>query len=80
VPAAVVDDARAYLAKLERELEELRAAGPQAQLPLVAPRPAAPATDALTDRLAAIDVDALSPRDALALVYELAELARREGS
>jgi len=77
VPQTVVDDARKYLASLERELEELREAGPQAALPLGAPAPASEQADVLRERLGSVDVDALTPRDALALVYELAELARK---
>ena len=75
VPRHVVEDAREYLGTLERQLEALGESGPQAQLPFNAPaRP-----DALRARLAGIDVDDLSPRDALALLFELnAEAKYRE--
>lgn len=35
-----------------------------------------PADDAVRERIAAIDLDSLAPRDALALLYELKDLAR----
>jgi DNA mismatch repair protein MutS len=82
VPPEVVRRARTLLAQLEE-----RAAGSQPQLDLFAggdgaAEPAAdvtiePAADELRDRLAAVDVDALSPREALALLYELKRLAGR---
>ena len=82
VPPEVVRRARTLLAQLEE-----RAAGQQPQLDLfaggdgsMAPETAAaiePAADELRDRLAALDVDALSPREALALLYELKLLAGR---
>jgi DNA mismatch repair protein MutS len=72
VPRRVVEDAREYLATLEEQLQTLGDAGPQAQLPFSAPAP----TDPLRERLANLDVDDLSPRDALALLFELNEKAR----
>jgi DNA mismatch repair protein MutS len=79
VPATVVRRARSRLAELEQ-----RAAASRPQLDLFA-APAAAASEAnetipanvdpLRERLAAIDVDALAPRDALALLYELTRLA-----
>jgi DNA mismatch repair protein MutS len=74
VARGVIDDARRYLLKLERELDEIRDAGPQAMLPLAAPADRAAAE--LKARLAGIDVDTLSPRDALTLLYELHQHAR----
>jgi DNA mismatch repair protein MutS len=68
VPQTVVDEARSYLASLENQL--VLDGGPQAQLPLTA-APADPASAALRAQLEALDVDALSPRDALQLLYEL---------
>jgi DNA mismatch repair protein MutS len=71
VNAAVVRRARALLMQLEE-----RAAGTRPQLDLFAAG-AAPAAaeveshDALRERLAELDVDALAPREALALLYEL---------
>jgi DNA mismatch repair protein MutS len=79
VPATVVRRARSRLAELEQ-----RAAASRPQLDLFAAPAAAaseanetiPATvDPLRERLAAIDVDALAPRDALALLYELTRIA-----
>jgi len=82
VPAAVVRRARGVLTELEE-----RAAAARPQLDLFAPGPqpaddAAPIapvgavpTDALRERLEAVDADALSPRDALQLVYDLKQLA-----
>jgi DNA mismatch repair protein MutS len=81
VPPDVVRRARTLLAQLET-----RAAGAQPQLDLFAasegPAPQAdvaiePASDSLREKLAAIEVDALSPREALALLYELKTLAGR---
>jgi len=83
VPAEIVRRARTLLAQLEE-----RAAGAQPQLDLfgaggeTAPPPEAvpaiePGRDELRERLAATDVDALSPRDALALLYELKALGTR---
>jgi DNA mismatch repair protein MutS len=78
VPPEVIRRARSLLATLEN-----RAAQATDQLDLFsAPpgeqsEPAAPASnaDALRERLAAIDADALSPREALLLIYELRQLA-----
>jgi DNA mismatch repair protein MutS len=79
----VVRRARALLAQLEQ-----RAAGVQPQLDLFAggagalgtaePSPVLePPADALREKLAAIDIDSLSPRQALALLYELKALGAR---
>ena len=82
VPADVVRRARTLLAQLEQ-----RAAGRQPQLDLFAGAEGAaapeaevsiePPADELREKLAAADVDALSPRQALALLYELKGLAGR---
>ncbi len=68
VPAAVVNHARHALAQLEQG-----AAAHQAQVDLFAPPPAAaaPEPSAVEAALAAIDPDALSPREALEVLYEL---------
>ena len=73
VPPEVIRRARGYL----RELEQDRAAGrgPQAELPLFEAAPAAH-TDPVTERLAAIDPDRLTPREAHDLLYELKSLTR----
>jgi len=81
VPPEVVRRARVLLAQLEE-----RAAGSQPQLDLFAGAERAapeaevsiePAADALREKIAAIDVDTLSPREALAMLYELKGLAGR---
>jgi DNA mismatch repair protein MutS len=76
LPRAVIDRAREILAALERD--ELTRGGrpsvsgtpsePQRQLGLFQP---APADDRLRQRLAAVDVDRMTPLDALALLADL---------
>ncbi|MFN9388358.1 MAG: hypothetical protein ACK6DF_02225, partial [Betaproteobacteria bacterium] len=72
VPGAVIRAARRKLGELEG------AASPQGDLfsppPLPLPPPAAAEHPAL-DRLRALQPDALSPREALDLLYELQRLA-----
>jgi DNA mismatch repair protein MutS len=72
VPRDVVEEARDYLASLEQQLEASGANGPQGQLAFAAATP----PDRLRERLAEIDVDALSPRQALELLFELNAEAR----
>jgi len=84
IPKGVVQQARRYLAELERERDALRAhASPQAELPLqLAPLPpapdAAPAAQgvphAVLAALRGIDANAVSPREALDLLFRLKEL------
>ena len=76
VPRAVVARARAYLAELESSRDggarhplRSRADG-QGELPLMV-APPAPAVSELELKLAQIEPDALTPRQALALLYEL---------
>jgi len=69
VPRAVVNDARRYLAELERRARSVRPASPQQSLELVPP--AEPAANPVVDELARIDPDSLTPRTALELVYRL---------
>jgi DNA mismatch repair protein MutS len=69
VPREVIANARRYMAQLEAQR-------PQPELPLFAgivpeAPPAAPVDSQWRERLAAIDVDQLSPRAALELLYEL---------
>jgi DNA mismatch repair protein MutS len=68
VPREVIANARRYMAQLESQR-------PQPELPLFAAPTATPelppADSRLRERLAAIDVDQLSPRAALDLLYEL---------
>ncbi len=74
VSAPVVKRARAMLAQLEE-----RAAGTRPQLDLfsvAAPEPVQIEHDALRERLREIEPDALAPRDALHLLYELKLMAR----
>ena len=74
VPAPVVARAKAVLEKLEKGRAETGglAAG-LGDLPLFAAASAAPepARDALRDQLEALDVDALSPREALDVLYRI---------
>jgi len=78
VPAGVVERASAVLAKLERGREQTGglAAG-LGDLPLfsAAFQAEEEACDTLREKLAALDIDALSPREALDMLYEL----KREG-
>jgi DNA mismatch repair protein MutS len=72
IAPSVVRTARALLVEMEN-----RAAGQAPQMDLfAAPTPAAPATaaDVLRERLRALDLDALSPRDALQALYDLRAL------
>jgi DNA mismatch repair protein MutS len=71
LPAAVVNHARHALAALERHQEASRE-----QVDLFAPPPAAeaPAPSRLEAALAALDPDALAPRDALDALYTLKKL------
>jgi DNA mismatch repair protein MutS len=77
VPASVISAARRYLAELEsqRDAQHAAAPSPQAVLPFDAPTVPAP-HDALREKLDAVDPDALSPRDAHALVYALKSLLK----
>ncbi|HUG73502.1 MAG TPA: DNA mismatch repair protein MutS [Steroidobacteraceae bacterium] len=77
VPAAVIAAARRYLAQLEaqRDAQVGAAPSPQAALPFElqvsgTARPD-PTPDSLRERLARIEPDALSPREAHDLLYEL---------
>ena len=84
VPQPVINAARRYLAELEaqRDAHAAAAPSPQGMLPFhpepEALPPAAPLPDGLRGRLAEIDPDALSPRDAHALLYELRSLAEED--
>jgi DNA mismatch repair protein MutS len=81
VPPEVIRRARGYLRTLEQD--RAAGAGPQAELPLFAPaaaEEAAPASHPVLQRLAEVDPDALSPRAALALLYELLSLSEPPSS
>ncbi|MBV8972939.1 MAG: DNA mismatch repair protein MutS, partial [Sphingomonadaceae bacterium] len=76
LPPAVIARAKAVLARLETGRARTGGlAADLADLPLFAAAPDPPPADALRERLAATDADALTPRDALDLVYELKRLA-----
>jgi DNA mismatch repair protein MutS len=72
MPAAVVNHARHALEALENSASQT-----QAQVDLFAPPPVVEATapSAVEARLAEIDPDALSPRDALDMLYALKKIA-----
>jgi DNA mismatch repair protein MutS len=74
VPAPVLSRARGVLARLEANREKTGglAAG-LADLPLFSAAPSGP--DPVRERLAAIDVDATTPREALDLLADLKALA-----
>jgi DNA mismatch repair protein MutS len=68
VPRAIVAEARAYLRALERHQRSTAPPGPQQELGFDAD---ASRLAGLKKRLAGLDVDTLSPRAALDLLYEL---------
>jgi DNA mismatch repair protein MutS len=74
MPAAVVNQARHALAALETSASESQA---QVDLFAAPPTPEASSPSAVEARLAEIDPDALSPRDALDALYALKKLAAR---
>ena len=73
VPRAAIERARGYLETLERQREAGPAVSPQAQLDLAPPPAPNPAPNPVLEKLAAADPDSLTPREALALLYELKE-------
>ena len=77
VPRDVVDRARDYLRRLEKHQQALLPESPQTELRF-ATEAAVLTTEQreAIERLTALDVDTLSPRAALDLVYELARLAK----
>ena len=76
LPAAVISRAQKVLERLEREGSKAPASGLVDELPLFAatPAPPPPRESAVEKKLAQVSADDLSPRDALALVYELKSL------
>jgi DNA mismatch repair protein MutS len=74
VPKMVIQDARRYLAELERRDHSTRPATPQQELDLAPP--ADPVHAAVVEALAAADPDGMSPRAALELLFELRERLR----
>jgi DNA mismatch repair protein MutS len=78
VPRDVVDRAREYLQRLEQHQRTLLPASPQTELRFEPESAATPAEHAqVIEQLQALDVDALAPRAALELLYDLARLAKR---
>ena len=71
----MVNHARQALEALEAQQTQTRA-----QVDLFAPPPAAqaPATSAVESALATLDLDAMSPREALEALYTLQKLNQRE--
>jgi DNA mismatch repair protein MutS len=78
VPPKVIGAARRYLRELERRSAQTHEPRPQQELALdFAPEPTPRLTDeerAALDALQKLDPDALTPRDALAALYELKKL------
>jgi DNA mismatch repair protein MutS len=70
VPPEVIEQARIYLEALERKDARTRADTPQIELGLRAQ----PDTNPLLERLRGVDPNELSPKDALALLFELKDL------
>jgi DNA mismatch repair protein MutS len=78
VPVSVIDDAKQYLKALELAQAESTAHEPQQALDLFASgrtesEQSPSAASAIEEKIAGIDVDSLSPREALQLLYELVE-------
>jgi DNA mismatch repair protein MutS len=77
IPKSVTAQARRYLTELERERDALRTStSPQTELPLLIPASAAPRGSAALEALRALDPNALSPREALDLLFRLQTLDR----
>lgn len=76
LPSSVISRAQKVLERLEREGSKAPAVGLVEELPLfAAPRAATPPKqNAIEKKVAEIIADELSPRDALALIYELKSL------
>jgi DNA mismatch repair protein MutS len=86
VPQPVIAAARKYLAALEAQRDAKAEALPSPQQalpfhdePAAGTAAAEPQPDPLRERLASLDPDALSPREAHALLYELRSLAGPAG-
>ena len=74
VPRHVIEDAREYLSTLERQLQALSDSGPQGSC-----RSVRQLRSTLAERLAGLDVDDISPRQALALLIRANAAARAAG-
>jgi len=82
VPRDVIEQARAYLTRLEQREQQFEK-GPQAEFAFAAPmsKPDAQKTagaNVIQLRLQDVDLDGLTPRQALDLLYELTELVPRK--
>jgi DNA mismatch repair protein MutS len=79
IPKSVTTQARRYLTELERERDALRNYNsPQAELPLFVSAPPPNRESAALSALRAVDPNALSPKDALDLLFRLKSLDRDE--
>ena len=84
LPTSVVERAKKILTELEASDRRAPVERLIADLPLFSARPVtapqvvveAPKTDVVREKLASIDPDDLSPREALQALYELRKLAR----
>jgi DNA mismatch repair protein MutS len=78
IPKSVTAQARRYLTELERERDALRTStSPQGELALHAPAASpAPPVSAALEALRELDPNALSPREALDLLFRLQSLDR----
>ena len=82
LPAPVIARAQAVLAALEKSGEGIRAAKLIDDLPLfsASARPAPVVkTSAVEEELKAVNPDALTPKEALDLIYRLKVLAAKDG-
>jgi DNA mismatch repair protein MutS len=81
IPKAVTMQARRYLTELERERDALRShTSPQGELPLFAPVPPRTRESPALIALRAADPNALSPKDALDLLFRLKSLDHDEAN
>ncbi len=76
IPKSVTAAARRYLTELERERDALRnSVSPQSELPLfLAPLSVARTESAALEALRTVDPNALSPREALDMLFRLQQL------
>jgi DNA mismatch repair protein MutS len=72
VPREVIGSARAYLETLERERDRHKMASAQGELSLELP-PVDPEENAVVEAIRTLDLDGLTPREAVAALYSLKE-------
>ena len=77
VPREVIAHARQFLLELENQRDTRRPAGPQGELPLMAPSTAEDTAGPLAAAVAELNPDNLSPKAALEAVYRLRGLLKR---